>query len=63
MQLGQEAEARAQLEQCYNAKDTSNETVNALRLLDSYKDYQTFKTDNTIHPAAQQRSRSAAPVF
>lgn len=48
MQLGQEAEARAQLEQCYNAKYTSNETVNALRLLDSYKDYQTFKTDDTI---------------
>ena len=48
MQLGRDAEAREQLEQCYNAKYTSNETVNALRLLDSYKDYDTFKTDNTI---------------
>jgi Flp pilus assembly protein TadD len=48
MQLGRDAEAREQLEQCYNAKYTSNETVNALRLLDSYKDYEIFKTDNTI---------------
>lgn len=48
MQLGQEAEARDQLEQCYNAKYTSTETVNALRLLDKYKDYEAFKTDDTI---------------
>jgi cellulose synthase operon protein C len=35
MRLGEEGEARAQLEQAYNAKYTSNEVVNSLRLLDS----------------------------
>ncbi len=48
MQIGQEDEARTQLEQCYNAGYKNNETVNSLRLLDKLKNYQTFKTDNTI---------------
>jgi len=48
MRLGQDEEARTQLEQSYNAGYQSNETVNTLRLLDKYKDYETFKTDNTI---------------
>lgn len=48
MRLGVETEARDQLEQCYNAKYQSDETVNSLRLLDSYKNFNTYKTDNTI---------------
>jgi cellulose synthase operon protein C len=48
MRLGQEAEARQQLEQCYNANYKSYETVNSLRLLDKYKDFVTFKTPTTI---------------
>lgn len=48
MRLGEDEEARTQLEQSYNAGYQSNETVNTLRLLDKYKDYETFKTDNTI---------------
>ncbi len=63
MQLGQEAEARAELEQCYNAKYTSNETVNALRLLDSYKDYQVFKTDNTILRLHNKEAELLRPYF
>jgi tetratricopeptide (TPR) repeat protein len=46
MRLGLEDEARKQLEMCYNAGYQSPETVNSLRLLDSYKDYITTKTPN-----------------
>ncbi len=48
MRLGDEAEARQQLEECYNANYKSYETVNSLRLLDKYKDFVTFKTPTTI---------------
>jgi tetratricopeptide (TPR) repeat protein len=47
MRLGMEAEARQQLERCYQAHYRDAETVNSLRLLDSLKDYETFKTPNT----------------
>ena len=47
MQLGQEAEARKQLEQVYTAGYQNPETVNSLRLLDSLKNYTTFKTEAT----------------
>ena len=63
MQLGQEAEARAQLEQCYNAKYTSSEVVNSLRLLDSFKDYETFKTDNTIIRLQKKEADLLHPYF
>lgn len=63
MQLGQDAEARDQLEQCYNAKYTSNETVNALRLLDSYKDYQTFKSDNIVLRLHKKEAELLHPYF
>ena len=48
MQLGNDMEARQQLEQCYNANYKSHEVKNSLRLLDSYKDFVTFKTPTTI---------------
>jgi tetratricopeptide (TPR) repeat protein len=48
MRLGREGEARQQLEQCYEAKYQSSETVNSLRLLDSYKKFQMYETNNTI---------------
>ncbi len=44
MRLGQDDAARKELEQCYNSGYQSPETVNSLRLLDSYKDYVTEKT-------------------
>jgi cellulose synthase operon protein C len=47
MRLGQEAEARKQLEQVYNAGYQNPETVNSLRLLDSMKDYTRFNTEAT----------------
>jgi tetratricopeptide (TPR) repeat protein len=63
MRLGQEGEARTQLEQVYNAKYVSNETVNSLRLLDSYKNYQTFETDNTILRLHSKEAELLRPYF
>ncbi len=48
MRLGEDTEARQQLEECYNANYKSYETVNSLRLLDKYKDFVTYKTPTTI---------------
>src|ERR1700686_3487571 len=47
MRLGQEDEPRRQLEMCYNNGFRNEVTVNSLRLLDSYKNFVTFKTDTT----------------
>lgn len=44
MRLGQNTEAREQLERCYNAHYRDAETVNSLRFLDTVGDYETFKT-------------------
>lgn len=48
MRLGREKEAREQLERAYNDGFKSALTANSLTLMDSYKNFLTFKTDNTI---------------
>jgi len=48
MRLGEEQEARQQLERCYADGYKNAETVNSLRLLDSYKNFVTYKTPKTI---------------
>jgi tetratricopeptide (TPR) repeat protein len=48
MRLGQEDEPRRQLELCYNNGYRDKPTVNSLRLLDSYKNFSTFKDDTLI---------------
>ncbi len=48
MQLGYDMEAREQLEKCFYAKYASLEVKNSLRLLDSYKDFVTFRSPTTI---------------
>jgi cellulose synthase operon protein C len=48
MRLGEDTEARQQLEECYNANYKSYETVNTLRLLDKYVDFVTYKTPNLV---------------
>ena len=63
MRLGQEDEPRKQLEMCYDNGYRDAATVNSLRLLDSYKNFVTFKDDTTILKLQQERSRSAASVF
>jgi len=63
MRLGKEDEARKQLEQVYNAGYQSPETVNSLRLLDSYKNYDTFKTPTTILRLNKKESALLRPYF
>lgn len=48
MRLGQEDEPKQQLEMCYDNGYRNAATVNSLRLLDSYKNFVTFKDDGTI---------------
>ncbi len=47
MRLGYEGEARQQLERCFDAHHSNPQTRNALKFLDTLKDYQTFKTGTT----------------
>ncbi len=63
MRLGQEEEARKQLEQAYNAGYQNPETVNSLRLLDSYKNYDTFRTPTTILRLSKKESALLDPYF
>jgi tetratricopeptide (TPR) repeat protein len=63
MNLGREDEAQKQLEQAYNAGYQDPETVNSLRLLDSYKNYDTFKTPTTILRLAKKESALLRPYF
>lgn len=44
MRLGEESEAKRELEQCYEAHYRDPETVNSLRLIDSLADYETFNS-------------------
>ena len=48
MRLGLETEARTQLELSYKNHWRDDPTVNTLRLMDSYKNFRTFKTSTTI---------------
>jgi tetratricopeptide (TPR) repeat protein len=63
MRLGQEGEARQQLEQCYNANYKSAETVNTLRLLDSYANFNIYETNHTILRVAKKESDLLRPYF
>jgi len=63
MRLGQESEARQQLEQCYNANYKSYETVNSLRLLDKYSSFTTFETNNTIVVLEKKEAELLRPYF
>ena len=63
MRLGDENEARQQLEETYNAGYKNAETVNSLRLLDSYKNFDTFKTDNTILRLHKKEADLLRPYF
>jgi tetratricopeptide (TPR) repeat protein len=48
MRLGLETEAKQHLEIAYAAGYHSDSTVNSLRLMDSYKNFETFKTPSTV---------------
>jgi cellulose synthase operon protein C len=63
MRLGYDVEARQQLEECYNANYKSYETVNTLRLLDSYKDFVTFKTPTFVLRLNKKEAELLRPYF
>ena len=63
MRLGQEAEARANLEMCYANQYRDAATVNTLRLMDSYKNFVTFKTDRTILRLHKKEAELLHPYF
>src|SRR5205085_8471600 len=63
MRLGKDGEARQQLEQCYNAGYRNNETVNSLRLLDSYKNFKTYETGTTILRLQKKEAELLQPYF
>lgn len=48
MRQGNDTEARELLKYCYDNGFQGNTTVNALRLIDSYRNFETYKTDHSI---------------
>jgi tetratricopeptide (TPR) repeat protein len=63
MRVGEDQEARRQLEQCYSNGYKSKPTINSLRLLDSYKNFVTFKTANTILNLNKKEAELLHPYF
>lgn len=63
MRLGKEDEPFQQLEMCYNNGYRDAATVNSLRLLDSYKNFVTYKDDNTILRLRKNEAELLHPYF
>jgi cellulose synthase operon protein C len=63
MRLGQEDEPRKQLEMCYDNGYRNEETVNSLRLLDSYKNFVTIKDGGTILKLNKKEADLLRPYF
>jgi cellulose synthase operon protein C len=63
MRLGQEQEAREQLETAFNNGFTDKPTTNTLNLMDSYKNFVTFKTDTTILRLHKKEADLLHPYF
>jgi cellulose synthase operon protein C len=63
MRMGQEDEPRKQLEMSYDNGYRNEETVNSLRLLDSYKNFVTFKDDTTILKLQKKEAELLRPYF
>src|SRR5882762_6531140 len=63
MRMGQEDEPRKQLEMSYDNGYRNEETVNSLRLLDSYKNFVTVKDDTTILKLQKKEADLLRPYF
>ncbi|MGA7341884.1 MAG: tetratricopeptide repeat protein [Terracidiphilus sp.] len=63
MRLGQEDEPRRQLELSYNNGYRDAATVNSLRLLDSYKNFDTFRDDSTVLKLNKSESALLLPYM
>jgi len=63
MRLGQEDEPRAELELAYKNGQTDLATANSLTLLDSYKNFFTYKDDSTILRLNKKEADLLRPLF
>ncbi len=64
MRLGQSDEAYKELELAYNKDHSSNAaTRNSLKLLDTYKEFKTFKTPTTILVLHSKEAEALRPYF
>jgi tetratricopeptide (TPR) repeat protein len=63
MRMGEEAEARKLLESCYSDGYRVPPVVNSLRLLDSYKNFATFRTPTTILKLNKKEANLLRPYF
>ncbi len=63
MRLGVEQEARTELELAFKNGQTDAITTNTLNLMDSYKNFVTFKTDNTILKLHKKEAELLRPYF
>ena len=63
MRMGDEDGARQELETAYNGGYKSPEVVNSLRLLDSYKNFVTFKTSTAILRLNKKEAELLRPYF
>ena len=63
MRLGQEEEPRRQLELCYQSGFRDAATVNSLRLLDSYKNFVTYKDGPLILKLQKREADLLRPYF
>lgn len=63
MRMGEEDEPRKELELAYNNGFKNEETVNSLRLLDSYKNFVTYKDDTTVLKLQKKEADLLYPYF
>jgi tetratricopeptide (TPR) repeat protein len=63
MRFGEEAEPRRLLEETFNAGYISPPRNNALKLLDKYKNYETFKTPTTVIRLDKKEAALLRPYF
>jgi tetratricopeptide (TPR) repeat protein len=63
MRLGEEAEARRLLEACYEANWRTAQVTNTLKLMDSYKNFVTFKKGMLILRVHKKEAELLRPYF
>jgi tetratricopeptide (TPR) repeat protein len=63
MRLGEEGEAREELENCYTNHFRDDVTTNTLRLIDSYKNFVTFKSGNIVLKLHKKEAELLRPYF
>jgi tetratricopeptide (TPR) repeat protein len=63
MNFGEEAEPRKLLEEAFNAGYLNTGMKNSLKLLDKYKDYETFKTPTTVLRLEKHEAALLRPYF